>query len=102
MIGHEIAKTRPAVVISNDVGNQHSDRVIVAAISSSHTRVYPFEVLLRSGEGGLTRDSKALLDQIRTVDKVRLGQKLGSLSLERIAEIDRAMMLSLGLRRPKG
>lgn len=53
-VGSEIAKTRPAVIISNDVGNQYADRVIVAPISSSGmSRVYPFEVRLNTGEGSL-------------------------------------------------
>lgn len=100
MIGSEIAKTRPAVIISNDVGNQYSSRVIVAAITSgSSDRVFPFEVLLSSGEGGLNRRSKVLLDQLRTVDKSRLGKRLGALPDERMAEVDRAVAISLGLRR---
>jgi mRNA interferase MazF len=100
VVGSEIAKTRPALIISNDVGNEHSDRVIVAAISSGGMdRVYPFEVLLSAGEGGVTRGSKVLLDQIRTVDKQRLGNRMGAVSLQRLAEVDRAIGLSLGLTR---
>ncbi|MCS6842946.1 MAG: type II toxin-antitoxin system PemK/MazF family toxin [Caldilineales bacterium] len=97
-IGSEIAKTRPALIISNDIGNQFSDRVIVAPISASSTdKVYPFEVLLSAGEGGLPRESKVLLDQIRTVDKRRLGEKLGVLSPERMQEVNRAIRLSLNV-----
>ena len=95
-VGTEIAKTRPALVISNDVGNQHSARVIVAAITSQGTdRVYPFEVLVPAGEAGLDRDSKVLLDQIRTVDKRRLGRRTGSLSPDRMQEVSQAIRLSL-------
>ncbi len=73
-IGTEIAKTRPAVIISNDIGNEYSARVIVAAVTSQHLdRIYPFEVLVEAGEGGLAQRSKVLLDQIRSVDKRRLG-----------------------------
>ncbi len=62
-IGTEIDKTRPALIISNDIGNQYSDRVIVAPTTSQNIgRVYPFEVLIPRGEAGLTQDSKALLD----------------------------------------
>src|SRR4029079_2248079 len=66
-VGSEIAKRRPGLIISNDVGNQFSARVIVAPLTSRGTdRVYPFEVLVPSGEGGLAETSKIALDQIRT------------------------------------
>ena len=78
-IGSEIAKTRPAVVISNNVGNQYADRVIVAPTTSTNVaKVYPFEVKLDPGEGGVAQTSKVLLDQIHTVDKTRLGGKDGN------------------------
>lgn len=96
--GSEIAKTRPAVVISNDIGNQYADRIIVAPVSSGNTsKVYPFEVFLPAGESGLTSDSKALLDQIRTVDKSRLGKRIGQLSHARMEEINQAIRLSLSV-----
>ena len=97
-IGTEIAKNRLAVILSNDVGNRFSSRVIVAPITSQDTdRIYPFEVLLSADEGGLDRDSKILLDQIRTVDKKRLGRRLGTLPVRRVREMDRAARLSLAL-----
>ena len=97
-VGREIAKTRPALVISNDIGNEHSLRVIVAPIRSQTVgRVYPFEVDLAAGEGGVSQASKVLLDQIRTVDKARLGRRLGSLSAARIAAVARAIRLSLAV-----
>jgi mRNA interferase MazF len=98
VVGSEIAKTRPAVITSNDIGNQYADRVIVAPVSSGNTRrVYPFEVLVPAGEGGLTQDSKVLLDQIRTVDKHRLGRQLGGLSPERMQDVDEAIRRSLAV-----
>jgi mRNA interferase MazF len=97
-VGTEIAKTRSAVVISNDVGNRYSDRVIVAPVTSQHTeRVYPFEVLVHAGEGGLAHPSKVLLDQVRTVDKLRLRGRLGDLPDERMQEVDAAIRLSLAV-----
>lgn len=97
-IGSEIAKTRPAVIISNDVGNQYADRVIVAPISSGGTgKVYPFEVRLAAGEAGLAKVSKVLLDQIRTVDKARLGAKLGVMTTERMKEVAEAIRVSLAV-----
>src|SRR4051812_37119578 len=86
--GSEIAKTRPALIISNDIGNQHADRVIVAPISSgSLGKIYPFEVHLNVGEGGIAKESKILLDQIRTLDKSRLGSYIGILNSERMEEV---------------
>ena len=100
VVGSEIAKTRPGLIISNDVGNQFSDRVIVAPVTSRGTdRVYPFEVRVDAGEGGVSETSKIVLDQIRTVDKRRLGRRIGALSLTRIADVDRAIRRSLGLER---
>ena len=98
VIGSEIAKTRPALIISNDIGNQYADRVIVAPISSSSVgKIYPFEVHLNPGEGGLSKESKVLLDQIRTLDKLRLGQQIGALSAERMEEVNRAIRISLAV-----
>jgi len=84
--------------ISNDVGNEYARRVIIAPITSGQmTRVYPFEVLVPVGEGGLAQDSKVVLDQIRTVDKIRLGQRMGTLSVQRLVEVDQAIRLSLAV-----
>jgi mRNA interferase MazF len=97
-IGSEIAKTRPALIISNDIGNQYADRVIVAPISSSGLgKIYPFEVHLNALEGGLSKESKVLLDQIRTLDKSRLGQHIGALSSDRMEEVNRAIRISLAV-----
>lgn len=97
-LGSEIAKTRPAVIISNNIGNQHADRVIVAPISSGNVgKVYPFEVRLDIGDGGVSQSSKVLLDQIRTVDKSRLGNRIAMLTSVRMEEIDRAIRLSLAV-----
>jgi mRNA interferase MazF len=98
VIGTEIGKTRPAVVISNDIGNEFSARVIVAAITKGGVdKVYPFEVLIPPGEGGLAIISKAALDQIRTVDKQRLSQRIGSLTANCMRDIDQAIRRSLAV-----
>ena len=95
-LGSEISKMRPAVIISNDIGNQYSQRVIVAPITSRRTQqIYPFEVRVEIGEGGLKESSKVLLDQIRTVDKSRLVRKLGKLKPNTMEGIDKAIRLSL-------
>lgn len=97
-IGSEIAKTRPCVIVSNDRGNQYAARVIVAAITSRGIeRTYPFEVLLQPDDGGLSETSKVLLDQIRTVDKSRLGRRIGALSDSLMRAINQAIRLSCGL-----
>lgn len=95
-VGSEIAKTRPAVIISNDIGNEYSQRVIVAPISTRNTsKVYPFEALLEAGDGGLRHECKALLDQIRTVDKSRLERYVGKLDEAKLDEINLAIRISL-------
>ncbi|OGG53776.1 PemK family transcriptional regulator [Candidatus Kaiserbacteria bacterium RIFCSPHIGHO2_01_FULL_55_79] len=97
-IGSEIKKTRPAVVLQNDIGNHFSAVTIVAAISS-HTddELYPTEVLIRVPEGGLEKSSVVLLNQIRTIDTSRLIKKIGVLKSGTIESVDRALEISLGL-----
>ncbi len=96
--GSEQGGRRPCLVIQNDIGNEHSPVTIVTAISSRHlSRAYPTDVTIGAGEGGLPIPSRAILNQIRTVDKQRLGRRLGHLSDERMAEVDQAIRVSLGL-----
>jgi len=97
-LGAEIRKTRPAIVVQNDLANRRSPITIVAAVSSQfEERIYPTEVFVRAPEGGLTADSVVLLNQIRSVDKGRLVRRLGVLKAETMREIDAALLLSLGL-----
>ena len=97
-VGAEVRKTRPALVIQNDVGNRHSPLTIVAAISSKFDdRLYPTEVLITPPEGGLRERSVVLLNQIRSLDKRRLTTRLGRLSQESMALVDRALLVSLGM-----
>ena len=95
--GSEQGKIRPAVIIQNDVGNKFSPTVIVAAITSGEESVYPVEVKVKSSEGGLKKDSLVLLNQIRTVDKERLGKYWGHLSHITMNQVDEAIKISLGL-----
>jgi|SRR3989344_2027714 len=97
--GREIAKTRPALIIQNDIGNRESAVVIVAAITSykKSNHLYPVNIFVKAPEGGLKQDSVVLLDQIRSVDKQRLGQRLGKLNTESIIRINHAIEISLGL-----
>ena len=97
-IGAEIRKTRPAVIVQNDIANRHSPITIVAAITSQFDEpLYPTELLIRSAEGGLSVDSVALLNQIRSIDRQRLVKRLGSVKTDTLERIDRAIQLSLGI-----
>jgi mRNA interferase MazF len=91
VVGSELGKTRPAVVLQNDLANRSSPTVTVIPISSQVDRVFPFQVLLPAGEGGLERDSKALCEQIRTVSRRRLVDQLGRLPATRLDEIRAAL-----------
>lgn len=96
-LGAEIQKTRPALILQNDVGNQHSPLTIVAAVTSNVLRHGPTTVLVKAPEGGLTLDSVVLLNQIRTIDKRRLGKRLGVLRSATMRQVDQAIMISLAL-----
>lgn len=90
-VGSEVGKTRPAVVLQNDLANRSSPTVTVIPISSQVERVFPFQVLIPAGEGGLSQESKALCEQIRTLSRRRLGERLGQLPPERLNEIRLAL-----------
>lgn len=97
-VGAEIQKTRPALVLQNNIANQHSPITIVAAVSSQFDDpLYPTEVLVQPPEGGLTVDSVVLLNQIHSIDKQRLVKRLGKLTDETMALVDQAIQVSLGL-----
>jgi mRNA interferase MazF len=98
VVGREISKTRPVVVVSNDKNNQFSGTVTVLPITSRNLkRIYPFEVFVSKGSGNLPKDSKVKADQIRTLDKARLVKEIGKLDQKEINEIERAMKIHLGL-----
>jgi len=97
-LGAEIRKTRPALILQNDIANRSSPITIVAAITSKFDEeLYPTEVLVRAPEGGLDADSVVLLNQIRSVDRWRLTRRVGRLMPETMRLVDRALVLSLGL-----
>jgi mRNA interferase MazF len=98
VVGKEISKTRPVVVVSNDKNNQFSGTVTVLPVTSKNLkRIYPFEVFLSRGSGNLPKDSKVKADQIRTLDKARLVKEIGKLDHKEIDEIEKAMKIQLGL-----
>ncbi len=97
-VGSEIQKTRPSVVIQNNIGNRLSPVTIVSAISSRQGRhIHPTQVSVSAPEGGLDTDSCVLLNQVRTVDKNRLLKKLGTLKPHTMDLVDHAIEISLGL-----
>ncbi|MEK7099153.1 MAG: type II toxin-antitoxin system PemK/MazF family toxin [Patescibacteria group bacterium] len=97
-VGAEVKKTRPALILQNDIGNRYSPITIVAAITSrAEEDLYPTDVLVKSPAGGLRVDSLVLLDQIRSIDKQRLIQRLGVLNEDSMDSVDRAIEISLGL-----
>jgi mRNA interferase MazF len=81
--------------ISNNINNQYADTVTIVPITSSTDKIYPFEVFLPKGEGGLSSDSKAKANQIRTIDKQRIGGQIGKISDGKLSEIERAILIHL-------
>jgi mRNA interferase MazF len=96
-VGAEAKKIRPALVVSNDINNQHSPIISIAPITSNVTKVYSFEVEVPSGSGGLKTRSKVMVNQTRAIDKIRLIKKLGSLSEKIRLKVDRALKLHYDL-----
>lgn len=95
--GHEMKKTRPAVVVQNDVGNQNSSTTIVAPATGTY-RGYPFEVLVEAASSPFEKDSSVRLDQIRVVSiERRIHSVVGSLDAGTMDAVDDALKLSLGL-----
>ena len=98
VLGSEQGGRRPVLVIQNDVGNQHSPVVIVAALTSRPANVSrPTDVLIAPGLSGIDVPSRVLLNQIRTVDKRRVGRYLGQITQAELVLIDTAIKISLGL-----
>ena len=100
-IGSEILKTRPVLIVSNNVNNNYAATVSILPITSITTKIYPFEVFLPKGEGGLANDSKAKANQIRTIDKQRISDKIGKISESKQAEIEGAILIHLGIDKNK-
>ncbi len=96
VLGCEQGGVRPVLVIQNDIGNKYSPTLIVAAITSKPKRELPTHVEVLSIEA-LQKDSVVLLEQIRTIDRIRLLEYIGSLSRLRMSLIDRALAVSVGL-----
>ncbi|MDD3397792.1 MAG: type II toxin-antitoxin system PemK/MazF family toxin [Clostridia bacterium] len=97
VVGSEQGGIRPIVVLQNDIGNKYSPTVIVAAITSQINKArIPTHIELSSINYSLPKDSVVLLEQIRTIDKTRLKQKISKLDNLKMKEINRAILISLG------
>lgn len=101
VIGSEQGGVRPVLVIQNDTGNKYSPTVIIAAITSQIDKAkLPTHVELKAVRDGLERDSVVLLEQIRTIDKRRLRERVAHLEGEVMVQVDRAIAVSFGLNEP--
>ena len=97
VVGSEQGGIRPVLIVQNDVGNRYSPTVIAAAITT--------HIEIRSRGCGLSKDSVVLLEQIRTIDKRRLKERMGHLDENSMGKVDQALSISFGLRdtpRPSG
>lgn len=98
VVGSEQGGTRPVLVLQNDIGNQYSPTTIVAAITSQISKAkLPTHVEVTAKGSGLERDSVVLLEQIRTIDKSRLKEKVTSLNDDLMNRVAQALEISLGL-----
>jgi mRNA interferase MazF len=98
VVGSEQGGSRPVLVIQNDIGNKYSPTIIVAAITACVSKTgMPTHVLINQEIAGLTRDSLVLTEQIRTIDKKRVIQKIGTLPADLMQLVDKALFISLGL-----
>lgn len=98
VVGSEQGGMRPVLIVQNDVGNKFSPTVIAAAITSQRDKAQlPTHIQLSSQSCGLSKDSVVLLEQVRTIDKKRLKEKMGRIEDAAMGEIDRALTISFGL-----
>lgn len=98
VVGSEQGGMRPVLIIQNDTGNRHSPTVIAAAITSQTGKArLPTHISLSAKSCGLSRDSVILLEQIRTIDKSRLRERMGRLDEPMMSQVDGAIAVSFGL-----
>ena len=96
--GSEQGGVRPVLIVQNDIGNRYSPTVIAAAITSQTEKAkLPTHIELHSHSCGLSKDSVVLLEQIRTIDKRRLREKMGTLDADSMSQVNKALSISFGL-----
>ena len=99
VVGSEQGGIRPVLIVQNNVGNRHSPTVIAAAITSQTGKArLPTHIELSARTYGLSRDSVILLEQVRTIDKKRLKERMGTLDPRLMQRVDNALEVSFGLR----
>lgn len=99
VVGSEQGGIRPVLIVQNDLGNRYSPTVIAAAITSQINKAkLPTHIEIPADQFGLTKDSVILLEQIRTIDKKRLKEKIGHLDSIAMQSVDNALFVSFGLR----
>ncbi len=97
-IGSEQTGTRPVVIVQNDIGNQHSPTVIVACITTKAKKTgMPTHIMARMSEGSLSRRSMIMAEQLRTIDRKRLRDRIGTVDNLTQKRIDKAISISLAL-----
>ena len=98
VVGSEQGGVRPVLIVQNDVGNRYSPTVIAAAITSQHGKAdLPTHIPLDAKACGLARNSIVLLEQVRTLDKRRLKERMGEIPAETMQSVDSALSISFGL-----
>jgi len=98
VIGSEQGGVRPVLVVQNDVGNKYSPTIIISAITSQINKArLPTHIEIVAPDFGLPKDSVVLLEQIRTIDKKRLREKIGRFNEDMMRSVDEALKISLGL-----
>jgi mRNA interferase MazF len=100
--GSEANKLRPAILVSNDAANRTAERnrrgvLTVVPVTSNASRIFPFQILLTAGDGGLAVESKAQAEQIRSVDYTRLRQRIGAVHKDTLRQLDTALRIHLAL-----
>ena len=100
VVGSEQGGVRPVLIVQNEIGNRHSPTVIAAAITSRLDKArLPTHINIRAADTGLAKDSVVLLEQIRTLDKRRLKERIGALPENTMRSVDGALLISLGCTR---
>ncbi len=98
VIGSEQGGTRPVLVVQNDIGNKYSPTIIITAITSQINKAkLPTHIEIKAGNYGLVKDSVVLLEQLRTIDKKRLKEKIGRCDENLMEQIDKLLQASLGI-----
>lgn len=99
VVGSEQGGIRPVLVIQNDIGNRYSSTVIVLAITSRQNKAnLPTHVQVAAGSAGLTKPSTILAEQVRTLEKKRLRERMGQLPSDAMQRVDKALHASLGIQ----